>query len=241
MNFKRIKEKRNLILLAIFVGSIAGCNLTYQYDAKKDKERTEILTQLPQLSSQESIAEAIHAPETKPYIFLGYHFDSYDLVKDPEKLLDGEYLYINYTTYTWEKKERKDGFGRKEKYHDWSYGISHLPKYATVYLDKGIELDCFNRAEIEGATNDTTRYKDSKHKAEYKYLLPNTKFSFIAELGNHKAKLGYQGARALIVGNDRDALIKKTNKESSSFGILFTLLAAGIASLVLIYIDLKKK
>lgn len=242
MNFKRIKEKRNLILLAIFVGSIAGCNLTYQYDAKKDKERTEILTQLPQLYSQESIAEAIHAPETKPYIFLGYHFDSYDPVKDPEKQLDGEYLYITYSNYTWKKMERKDGFGNKEKYYDWSGGISHLPDYATVYMDKGIKLDGFSSyTSIKEGVLKTTYNKDTKHKTEYEYLLPDTKFSFIAELGNHKAKLGYQGARALIVGNDRDALIKKTNKESSSFGILFTLFAAGIASLVLIYIDLKKK
>jgi len=239
MNYKRLKEKRNIILLVIFFCCLGGCKLTYDYDDRKDIERTDILNHLPILYSQESIAEAIHAPETKEYMFLGYQFDSYDPVKDPEKLLDGEYIYINYTTYTWEKKT-KEQYGRKEKYYDWSSGMSHLPKYATVYLDNGIELDCFRFAEIEGATLDTTRYKDSKHKTRYKYLLPSQKFSFIAELGNHKAEIGYKGARALIVGNDREALIAKTNKESSSFGILFLLLAASITTLVLIYRDMKK-
>lgn len=241
MNFRRITESRNLILLAIFFCCIGGCRLIYQYDDKKDKERTDILNHLSQLNTQEEISAAIHAPETKAYIFQGYRFDSYDLVKDPEEHLDGEYLYIKCTNYTWEKKTRKDGFGNDETYQDWSESFSPIfPKFAKVYMDKGIELSGFSNAKIEGLLlTDTYHDKGHGHKTEYEYLLPSTKFTFIAELGQNNAKLGYQGAKVLIVGDDREALVKKINFESGSFFIKFLLLAVCVIILILIYRDIK--
>ena len=255
MNFAKLKEKRNIILLVIFVCCIGGCRVAYMYDEKKTAERTEIIRQLPQLYSEEAIHDAIHAPETKAYLFVGHKFERCEPVKDPMDKLDGDFLYIKSKHYKWRHKKQEKGKPNPNRYK-WEYQ-SELNKCGKIFMDKNVELEGFGPIETSFyniATDEITEdnhssqysivtgyVEEDKHLFKYEYALPSMQYSFIAELGNNRAKLGYNGTKILVVGDDTETLIKQTNLSSGLTGTKFILSAICVAILIFIYKDLKKK
>ncbi|MBP5682963.1 MAG: hypothetical protein J6X05_06960 [Bacteroidales bacterium] len=238
MNFAKLKETRNIILLVIFFCCIGGCGVAYMYDQNKDEERSEIIRQLPQLYSEESIHEAIQAPETKAYLFVGHKFERYESVKDPMKKRDGEFLYIKGNKYKWKQDKKKNGVTNYS--YEWKHE-SELKECGKIFMDKSIELEGFSRSRTSFYNFATDEITEEKYKYEYEYVQPSMQFTFIAELGKNHAKLGYNGTNILVAGNDIETLIKQTNISSGLFGTKSILLIICVAILIFLYQDMKKK
>ncbi len=224
---------RNIILLVLIICCIGGCFKQCSNDRKVNAEAPDKIKTLPKLSTQDDVVKALNASKSALYLVVGYRFSKYECVTDPLGHLDDQFLYLNYV-YSVYFEEQRDERNKITQHASWQ-PQGNRSYYGKVFIDGSTELEGFEDSEVEGCP--TKSYNDDNHKVEYKYALPTYPFTFVAELGNRHAKLGYEGCRAIVAGNDVDSLIKATQSEASHTGRIVLLI---ILSVVLSFLLVTK-
>ncbi len=219
-NIKRLKKTSNIILLAVMLCCIGGCFSLASHDANQDKEIEADIRKLPLISTPEDIAEAVNSPETRMYLFVFFKFPKLEYVTDPADHFGAKYLYLQYT-----KSKHHDRVivkGRVKKEARWTTE-EYKHYYGTPYINKETELEGFAGAEFGGCSENS--FESGKYKHEYKYITASDLCTFVAELGQHRAKLGYKG-NPIFVKGDIETFVNATTKEMSHYFLGFFLFIA---------------
>ena len=217
----KIFKKVNIFCIVAACALIAVSFALSRKGAKQRNEYKKLLDALPEVTTTEQILKAVNAAEEKKYLISNYEFPEYIPVSDPVGYLSGNYIYIGVFRYD----EGNDGKLHHAMQHD-------KESYGRLFFDKETEL----LGVKESLSGSYVRRKRSHGTSEYHYscIDPDTKFSFVASLGNGKARVSGVGDFTAMVCGSKKTLIASCAEGKSLLSFLLVLGAAFFALLVII-------
>lgn len=173
---------KNIILIVLIVCGLGGCRWLSVKGDEKQNEVIRKINAMPHFSNQDSIMEAINAPQKVRCVICEYVFPKCETARDHYDFLDDDCIYIAMETYF--KNRRTD---QKGKVHvEWTSN-GRMSERGKVYFADDVMLEGFDKVTITSTDKKTRNCGDKKD--EYHYLKTDAKLTFIAELGEHKAKV----------------------------------------------------
>ncbi len=218
---EKLFNKGNIVLMIIAAVCIAVYLLVSNWGSLQKGNYKKHLYALEELTTTEEILKAINAAEEKQYLINNYEFPFYTTVGDPQGHVSGEYIYISVLTY----HEGNDG----KSHHDQRYDKESCGR---LFFDNDTELLGVKNA-ITVASENRRNITRGSEEYSYSYIKPGAKFSFVALLGNHTARVSGFGNDCRMVQGDKNALVTRS---SEGYSLLKFFLGLGAALCIFVLV-----
>ena len=231
---EKLTQTRTIVYFVLAICTIGECVLLFRHDLRQTDIIEEEMRQLPRITSVESVEMALQSSEPNMYLFVDFQFPRLEYVTSPDGG-DTKYIYLNYHSEVFKENYRKkepgdpDGEWKTSKYATY---------YGRVFVADETELEGYEGCSVFGYEEDS--YQSEKLRIKKKFLYTFTPCTFVAELGNHHANLGYKGKRVVVQGGiDKLASFTSANIWHILLGIF--LLICGVVMAILFIRSLVKK
>ena len=223
---KKFWRKRNIVLTVLmFVFAVGICVFAVRSHNVYEKDAAR-LDSLPELTATAQILEAVNSPQEKLCVISSYKFPKIEKAVDHYgKLPKGEYVFI-YTGVSEHLHGR-----HSDKYSD----VSSLSKqsYGKLFFDEITQLLDFEKAWIEVSASHMKKFDEGRKRYEYTYLPSEAELSFVAKLGNGKARLSGFNDYCEVVEGDKARLA-----DFSSMGGALNGMASFMCGVVLVFLGI---